>query len=170
MTAAALALVAALAAGPVHHEDCRDAPAGTRCGSLAVPLDRTGATPGRLRIFFERYPRRERRRRSLGTMLAIEGGPGFSTTDSRDFYLQLLGPLRARRDLLLVDLRGTGRSGALDCPTFHRDVRRYVARAGRCAAELGPRRDFYDTHAAVDDVAAVLDALHVRKVDLYGDS
>jgi pimeloyl-ACP methyl ester carboxylesterase len=170
MTAAALALVAALATGPVHHERCGDAPAGARCGSIAVPLDRTGATPGRLRIFFERYPRRERRRRSLGTMLAIEGGPGFSTTDSRDFYLELLGPLRARRDVLLVDLRGTGRSGALDCPALHRTVDHYVVRAGRCAGQLGARRDFYDTHAAVEDVAAVLDALHIRKVDLYGDS
>src|SRR5689334_7418698 len=101
MTAATVALLAAaVTGGPVHHERCRDAPAGTRCGSIAVPLDRTGATPGRLRIFFERYPRRQRRRPSLGTMLAIEGGPGFSTTDSRDFYVDLLGPLRARRDLL----------------------------------------------------------------------
>jgi pimeloyl-ACP methyl ester carboxylesterase len=170
MTAAALALAAALAAGPVHHERCRDTPAGTRCGSIAVPLDRTGATRGRLRIFFERYPRRDRRRPSLGTMLAIEGGPGFSTTDSRDFYLELLRPLRARRDLLLVDLRGTGRSGALDCPALSLTISEYVVRAGMCAAELGARREFYDTHAAVEDVAAVLDALHIRKVDLYGDS
>jgi pimeloyl-ACP methyl ester carboxylesterase len=166
----ALLAAAAVAGGPVHKEPCRDAAPTARCGSISVPLDRTGVMPGRLRIFFERYPRRDRRRPSLGTMLAIEGGPGYSTTDSRDYYLDLRGPLRARRDLLLVDLRGTGRSGALDCPTFHRDVRRYVARAGRCAAEIGPRRDFYDTHASIDDVVAVLDALHISKVDLYGDS
>src|SRR4051794_19021813 len=172
MTSTALALVAAaaVAGGPVHQERCRDAPPGTRCGSIVVPLDRTGATPERLRIRFERYPRRERRRRSRGTLLAIEGGPGFSTTDSRDSYLELLGPLRGRRDVLLVDLRGTGRSGALDCPALRRTVTDYVVRAGRCAAQLGPQRDFYDTHAATDDVAAVLDALHVHKVDLYGDS
>ena len=109
-------------------------------------------------------------RPALGTMLAIEGGPGFSTTDSRDSYLKLLAPLRARRDLLLVDLRGTGLSEALDCKTFRRDVKRYVARAGQCAAELGPRRDFFGTGNAVDDIAAVLDALRIRQVDVYGDS
>ena len=103
-------------------------------------------------------------------MLAIEGGPGYGTTDSRTSYLPLLGPLRERRDLLLVDLRGTGLSGALDCKTFRRTVKRYVARAGQCARELGPRRDFYGTGDAVDDVAAVLDALRIRQVDLYGDS
>ena len=123
-----------------------------------------------MKVEFERYLRRDRGRPSLGTMLAIEGGPGFSTTDSRDSYLKLLAPLRVRRDLLLVDLRGTGLSGALDCKTFRKDVKRYVARAGKCAAELGPRRDFFGTGDAVDDVAAVLDALRIRQVDVYGDS
>jgi pimeloyl-ACP methyl ester carboxylesterase len=70
----------------------------------------------------------------------------------------------------LVDLRGTGLSGAPDCPALHRTVAHYVLRAGRCAAQLGPRRDLYDTHAAADDLAAVLDALQIAKVDLYGDS
>ena len=49
-------------------------------------------------------------------MVDVEGGPGYSTTDSRDYYLELHGRLMDRRDLLLVDLRGTGLSGALDCP------------------------------------------------------
>ena len=110
-------------------------------------------------------------RPALGTMLAIEGGPGFSTTDSRDSYLKLLAPLRARRDLLLVDLRGTGLSGALDCTTFRKRRASATSRApGQCAAELGPRRDFFGTGNAVDDVAAVLDALRIRQVDVYGDS
>src|SRR5256885_1576872 len=93
------------------------------------------------------------------------GRPAGRRARMRAFYLGLLGSLRARRDLLLVDLPGTGRSAALDCLALQRTVSHYVARAGRCAAQLGARRDFYDTHAAVDDVAAVLDALHVRRVD-----
>jgi pimeloyl-ACP methyl ester carboxylesterase len=160
----------ASAGAAVHRHPCEDAPGGTRCGSLRVPLDRSRAVGGTVKVEFERYLRRDRGRPALGTMLTIEGGPGFSTTDSRDSYLKLLAPLRSRRDLLLVDLRGTGLSGALDCKTFRRDVKRYVARAGQCAAELGPRRDFFGTGNAVDDVAAVLDALRVRQVDVYGDS
>ena len=168
---ASLATVAPASAGAaVHRQPCRDAPSGTRCGSITVPLDATGAFRGRLRIEFERYLRHDRTRRAAGTMLAIEGGPGYSTTDSRDSYLTLLAPLRARRDLLLVDLRGTGLSGALDCPALRRTVKDYVRRAGRCARELGGRRDLFGTRAAVDDVAAVLDALRIGRVDLYGDS
>ncbi len=163
-------LTPASAGAAVHRHPCSDAPGGTRCGSLRVPLDRSGAVGGTVKVEFERYLRRERGRPALGTMLAIEGGPGFSTTDSRDSYLKLLAPLRSRRDLLLVDLRGTGLSGALDCKTFRRDVKRYVARAGQCAAELGPRRDFFGTGNAVDDIAAVLVALRIRHVDVYGDS
>ena len=163
-------LMPASAGAAVRRHPCEDAPGGTRCGSLRVPLDRSGAVGGTVKVEFQRYLRRDRGRPSLGTMLAIEGGPGFSTTDSRDSYLKLLAPLRVRRDLLLVDLRGTGLSGALDCKTFRKDVKRYVARAGKCAAELGPRRDFFGTGNAVDDVAAVLDALRIRQVDVYGDS
>ena len=119
----ALSVAPASASAAVERHPCADAPAGTRCGAIRVPLDRSGAVPGTLRIEFERYLRRDRRRPAVGTMLAIEGGPGYSTTDSRDGYLKLLAPLRARRDLLLVDLRGTGHSGALDCKTFRRNVK-----------------------------------------------
>ena len=170
VVALAASALPAPAGAAVHRHRCTDAPAGTRCGSIRVPLDRSGAVPGRLTIEFERYLRRDRRRPPAGTMLAIEGGPGYSTTDSRDSYLKLLAPLRARRDLLLIDLRGTGLSGALDCKTFRRNVKRYVARAGQCAREIGARRDFYGTGDAVEDIAAVLDALRIAKVDIYGDS
>jgi pimeloyl-ACP methyl ester carboxylesterase len=75
-----------------------------------------------------------------------------------------------RRDLLLVDARGTGLSGPLDCKALRSSLTRYIRRAGRCARQLGPRVDRYNTRASVDDLAAVLDALKIAKVDLYGDS
>ena len=103
-------------------------------------------------------------------MLSIEGGPGFSTTADRSARIQLWRPLSARRDLLLVDLRGTGRSEPLDCPAFRRHILGYIDRAARCAAQLGPARDAYDTSQSVQDLAAVLRALGVGHVDLYGDS
>ena len=78
--------------------------------------------------------------------------------------------MSARRNLLLVDLRGTGRSNALRCKAFARSTRDYIRRAGRCAAELGPDRDLYATGRAVDDVEDVLRALGAKTVDLYGDS
>jgi pimeloyl-ACP methyl ester carboxylesterase len=168
VVAAAVFAPEAQAAEP-HFHPCRDAAKGARCGYVVVPLDR--AAPARtIRIQFERYRRRDRSQPTLGTMVSVEGGPGYSTTDSRSYYLELSRPLMARRDLLLVDLRGTGLSGALNCPAFRRTVKDYLRRAGRCARQLGARVDRYNTRESVDDLAAVLDALGIRTIDLYGDS
>jgi pimeloyl-ACP methyl ester carboxylesterase len=143
---------------------------GAFCGYLPVPLDRRHPRGRRIRIYFELYPRRDTTRPATSTIVSIEGGPGYSTTADRVNRIALAGPLMARRDLLLVDLRGTGRSGALDCRAFTHHILPYLARAGRCARQLGPKRDFYDTSQSVQDVEAVLAAVHAGKVDLYGDS
>ena len=105
-----------------------------------MPLDRNAVEPGRstLRIYFERYARRIARRRRRMTVVSIEGGPGYSTTSGRGGRVDLWQPVSTRRDLLLVDLRGTGRSGALRCKAFAASATDYIARAGRCAAQLGP--------------------------------
>jgi pimeloyl-ACP methyl ester carboxylesterase len=153
-----------------HFLRCQDAAAGARCGSVRVPLDRLDPAGRKIRIGFELYRRRDRSQNPLGTLVDVEGGPGYSTTDSRDSFLGLSRPLMNRRDLLLVDARGTGLSGPLDCRALRSSLNRYVRRAGRCARQLGPRVDRYNTRASVDDLADVLDALRIAKVDLYGDS
>jgi len=140
------------------------------CGFVGVPLDRRLPDGRRIRIYFELRSRTDRSRPPIATVLSIEGGPGFSTTADRSARIQLWQPLSARRDLLLVDLRGTGRSQALDCRAFRRHILGYIDRAARCAAQLGPARDFYDTSQSVQDLAAVLGALRIGRVDLYGDS
>jgi pimeloyl-ACP methyl ester carboxylesterase len=81
---------------------------GARCGSIRVPLDRQDPSVGRIRIGFEVHPRRDLSKPALGTIVAVEGGPGYSTTASRFWYLDLFRPLLDRRRLLLVDNRGTG--------------------------------------------------------------
>jgi pimeloyl-ACP methyl ester carboxylesterase len=143
---------------------------GALCGSISVPLDRTGATPGRIRIHFELYRRTDRTRARLGTLMAAEGGPGYSTTDSRDYYLELFGPLRKRHDVLLIDQRGTGLSGAIKCPLVQRYIGDSVKNAEVCGASLGDRSDLYTTANATADTATVLDALAIPRVSLYGDS
>jgi pimeloyl-ACP methyl ester carboxylesterase len=140
------------------------------CGFVRVALTRSLPDGRTIRIYFERRSRSDRSRPPVATVLSIEGGPGFSTTADRSARIQLWRPLSARRDLLLVDLRGTGRSEPLDCPAFRRHILGYIARAARCAAQLGPARDAYDTSQSVQDLAAVLRALNVGRVDLYGDS
>ena len=47
-------------------------------------------------------------RPALEPIVAVEGGPGYATRASRDSYLDLFDPLMDRRDLIIVDNRGTG--------------------------------------------------------------
>ena len=142
-----------------------------RCGFVSLPLDRTRSGGKRIRVYFELYPRRNVARPALSTILSIEGGPGYPTTDDRDGRAELWRPVSGRRNLLLVDLRGTGRSGALACI----GVRAFdggLRRAGRAvrpsssapsAISTRPRRPCRTSKASSE-------ALRLGKVDLYGDS
>ena len=137
------------------------------CGTLERPLDPTGRVPGTIGIHFEYYPATGPR---TGTLVAAEGGPGYPSTGSREEYLALFAPLRATRDLVLMDDRGTGGSGAIDCPPLQRAAALGLALIDDCGARLGERAPLYSTSYAADDLEAILAALDAGPVDLYGDS
>jgi len=140
-------------------------------GVVERPLDPTGAVPGTVSVAYTLYPRRDLSQPLAGTVVAVEGGPGYPSRGSRASYLQLFGPLLDMRQLLLVDNRGTGRSGALRCPSLQSDPLLTPASVAACGAQLGERAPLYGTGPAADDLAAVLDALGITTpVDLYGDS
>ena len=141
-----------------------------RCGHVTVLLDPADPSAGTIAIGFELYPRKDQHQPALETIVATEGGPGYATTSSRWGYLDLFRPLRDRRDLLLVDNRGTGTSAPIDCGPLQSYRGNYINRAGLCGAQLGSNSDVYGTAFAVDDLASVLDALKIGRVDLYGDS
>ncbi|HEY6482291.1 MAG TPA: alpha/beta fold hydrolase [Steroidobacteraceae bacterium] len=145
-----------------------ETPAGW-CGYLRRPLDSSGAVPGSLAIYFEYYPHAAAAA-AAGTLVATEGGPGYPATRSRNEYLQLFAPLRSRRDVLLMDNRGTGRSAAIDCVALQSDPAITEANVAQCGRFLGAQAASYSTASASDDLAAILDALGVRRIDLYGDS
>jgi pimeloyl-ACP methyl ester carboxylesterase len=150
---------------------CRDDPEA-RCGSIRVPLLRGVPQGGgrKLRVHFRVYPRTDRSRPALEPIVGAEGGPGYPSIDSAPSYLFLLGPLRRRHDLIVMDNRGTGRSGAINCPRLQAGKGVYAREVGRCARKLGRAANAYGTGAAADDLAAVLDRLRVPVVNIYGDS
>lgn len=102
--------------------------------------------------------------------MAIEGGPGYSTTASRDYYIDLFEPLMDTHDLLMMDSRGTGASEAIDCPELQSYSGDYLVNVAPCGAQLGPASDVYGSAFAADDLAAILDSLRIEQVDMYGDS
>ena len=139
------------------------------CGTLERPLDPNHAVPGVVPVHFEYY-RHLDAGPATGTLVATEGGPGFPATESRSSYLALYRPLRGKRDLVIMDNRGTGKSAAIDCPELQREPSLSEASVAACGARLGATAPFYSTTLATDDLAAVLDALGAGAVDLYGDS
>ena len=157
----------ALQVGTLTLERCPHLPA--YCGDLDRPLDPSGAIPGRVAVHFEFYPHRNIGP-AAGMLVATEGGPGYPATLSHEDYLNLFHPLMSDRDVVLMDNRGTGKSGAIDCHELQTGERWTEQSVAGCGDVLGERASLYSTAYAADDLAAVLDALHVHRIDLYGDS
>ena len=67
-------------------------------------------------------------------------------------------------------MRGTGRSGVLNCPDLQRGRAPDWIAFAICARKLGPRYGSYRTSAAADDINDVRRALGLGRITLYGDS
>jgi pimeloyl-ACP methyl ester carboxylesterase len=152
--------------------------AGGWCGSIERRLDPSNPHGPRVGVRFRWLPASGGHARGA-TLVAVEGGPGFPSIGSRSEYQGMYGPLLRTRDLLLVDNRGTGRSGVIDCPDLQgfagvTSTPGFPTRVAACAKRInrGYRHatDFYGTAYAVDDLSAVMRKLRLGRVDLYGDS
>ena len=141
---------------------------GAYCGSVTRPWDASGRVPGTLEVGFAWIPASSGR--SLGTLVPHEGGPGYSTTGSGEWFAEMYGDLMRNHDMLLVDARGMGRTAAIACPALDNGSKPFIRAVGACGRSLGDRAYSYGTEASADDLAAVLDALTIDKVDMYGDS
>lgn len=168
LAAAAMGLGRSAHSQPVL-EPCSYAP-DALCGSLPRPLDPAGVVPGTIDVFFEVDPHLDRTQPPLEPIVFQEGGPGLGSTYSRSGFLTLAGPLRLRHDVIMMDPRGTGHSQAIDCAPAQDEYRLTQASIGQCGRQLGPTADLYGTGPAADDLDAILDALGIGSIDLYGDS
>lgn len=155
--------------GSLTLRECDLAPRAL-CGSIRREWEPGRPEEGTVRVGFVLVPARDRSRPPLGTLVPHEGGPGYSTTGSVGSFLRMYGPLLERRQVLLVDQRGTGRSEPIDCPALQNLRTAYHVAAGRCGRSLGERADDYTTALSADDTAAVAEALELGPLDLYGDS
>ena len=138
------------------------------CATLPVPLDRTGATPGTVALHYA--VQRDGPRKLL---IALSGGPGQSAVSSASSFAISLDPALRRYRLAVLDQRGTGKSGVLECPNLQRlrSLDPYTPQAvANCANRIGPRRAFYTTADTVLDIDALRQALGADKIALMGIS
>ena len=108
-----------------------------------MPLVAADPAAGTVQVGFEVYAHRGGGK-ARDTVLVSAGSDGVPTTANRAALLALLDPLRDRRDIVLVDARGSGRSG-----------------------RVGDRRDAYGAGAAAADLDAVRAELGADHVELY---
>jgi pimeloyl-ACP methyl ester carboxylesterase len=149
---------------------------GLECGTVAVPLDRTGATPGTIGLHVEVLPATGRNAR--GVMFLIAGGPGQGSAGA--FGLQTPDQATQMQQtfpgftLVAFDNRGTGKSGLIDCPALQSKLNGtaedFAAVAADCARAIGPTRQFYATRDHAEDIESVRTALDFGPVGLYGVS
>lgn len=151
--------------------------AATRCSTLTVPLDRSGATPGTLSLPVRVLPAKGSGSRR-GPLLLLAGGPGQAGRNDGD-YAALLAEIAPGYDIVSFDQRGTGTT-ALRCraltgvqdpeATVDGSAAALARQFAACAAELGDPRRFYgsaDSAADIDDLRAALGA---ERIALGGTS
>src|SRR3954453_22363452 len=149
----------------VRTHRCPDDPAA-RCGTLKVPLDRTGKLAGTIPIKFA-YVGDIKRRTPI---LALSGGPGQAGVSLLEDFADSLRP-GGRHATVVLDQRGTGFSGVLRCKVLeHSDLLKAHKEAAQCARQLGAKRDYYFSDDSVADMDALRNALGIKKWSVYGVS
>src|SRR5438477_1001602 len=113
----------------------------------------------------------------LAPIFDIDGGPGMADTKNVAFYAEPNNPYRRYHDIVLVDVRGTGKSNGLYCASFQ-DRRTWkekfeemypVDKVKECYGELSKNADLtqYTTTNVVKDFEAVRKWLGYKKIDLF---
>ncbi len=112
-------------------------------------------------------------------LVFLVGGGVAPATGYAGFLSRAFPDLRLRRDVLLIDQRGSGASNALDCELStdaanaeYRDEARFLEAVRRCRKELERKADlrYYTTPLAMDDLDEIRGWLGYPRLDLYGVS
>ncbi len=146
------------------------------CGSVSVPLDYSDPKDGEnIEIGFVVLPSFNPSS-GRNPLFFLAGGPGQAASSIAGLVADMFSDVRSHRDIVLIDQRGTGRSGALACdidlgddlaPNYDLFDKALLA---DCAAQLPEGIAHFTTANAVRDFEQVRLLLGADKVDIYGGS
>jgi pimeloyl-ACP methyl ester carboxylesterase len=146
------------------------------CGTLSVPEDRATGRGRRIDLAIAVVPATGRSS-APDALFFLAGGPGQSAQDVYPSVADAFTRVNLKRDIVLVDQRGTGKSAPLACPGTELEgtsasPEEGAALAAKCEASLATHADLrqYTTPIAMDDLDDVRKALGYETVDLYGGS
>lgn len=151
-----------------------------QCGSLQVPEDHAHPEGRKITLALAWLPAKGEA--EPDPMLMLAGGPGQSALETFPGIAPAFADVRKKRNIVLVDQRGTGGSNKLSCKNSagknavmeedEESLAGATAFAARCVAELSKKADlrFYTTTDAIQDLDAVRRAIGADKLNLMGIS
>lgn len=145
-----------------------------KCGALQVPEDRSSVTSRKISLNIAVIPAVSRNP-APDPVFFLAGGPGQAATESYPQLHFAFERIRQKRDIVLVDQRGTGQSNPLKCPVQDEtdsDLRGAELKAylNHCLSQLEGNPRFYTTTIASNDLEEVRRALGYEQINLYGVS
>ena len=155
-----------------HPHPCEGKP-GFTCSTLTVPLDHRGRVPGTLDL---QVATADNADAPKGTLLFLSGGPGQPGVSIIDRIAGRLPEVVRQYRLVMLDQRGTGRFGAIDCPQLQAQVGSSdiaapaPAAIDECSGIVGGRKGLYGTEQTVADYETLRGALGVDRMVVDGVS
>ncbi|RUO80359.1 alpha/beta hydrolase [Idiomarina tyrosinivorans] len=148
-----------------------------RCGKITVPENYEQPNGRLIPINFVILPA-VKEGAQPDPLLILAGGPGQAATELTPMIARIFKRIRERRDILLIDQRGTGQSHPLSCDISHPDELvtadddQQLAEMAKACKQQYPDTDFrqYNTVNAVRDFERVRQALGIKQLNLYGGS
>ena len=144
-----------------------------RCVSVTVPLDHAKPQGPTLALHVTVAPAFRQGSRT-DPLFVLAGGPGQAGSDVLVLLKAAFDRVRATRDIVFIDQRGTGRSGKLGCVSKpeHETMgdAELMAELRACIAANTSPLSAYTTLAAARDLESVRLALGYGQVNLWGGS
>lgn len=154
-------------------------PGEARCGTIAVRENRDAVSGRTVPLSVIVLPAIDAAKLP-DPFFMLAGGPGDAPSFNARFFSRVFNDIRTKRDIVLVDLRGTGKSAPLFCPELAEPGRDGVYDADllsvsavrACRQRLEKIADLtqYTTEIAVDDLEEVRQKLGYGPINLYGTS
>ncbi len=144
-----------------------------RCLYINVPRDYANPSKGNLDLHITFAPAFREKAKS-DPLVVLAGGPGQSGSSIVAILDAGLNRVRATRDIIFIDQRGTGKSGKLSCDSLNRiesvDHAENEKVLHDCLSSLKPDLSQYTTRASAQDIDRVRSSLGFAQINLWGAS
>jgi pimeloyl-ACP methyl ester carboxylesterase len=143
-----------------------------RCVKVDVPLDYE--QPGKTLGLHVTVASAFREAARPDPLFVLAGGPGQAGSDYLPILSAAFRRVRATRDIVLIDQRGTGLSGRLDCKSPPEidtmSEEQFEAELRKCIEKIAAPYHLYTTDAAARDIERVRVALGYGQINVWGGS